>query len=625
MDPTKKLKKEIAAHEQLPWELIEEILSRVCPRSLVRFRSVCKRWKAILDDKMFIYNHKETFRFILATKSKIYSVSVDPKIVVREITLDIPGLEAQKPKKLVNCDEFLICGMDKGAAVCNPWLKQSTWISEPSFICYGLGRLVSNGRSEESVYKTIWGKYKQWKIHDLASGTWKDIDSEPSDSNQGEEKLVLHTTSGVFFNGTLIWIVSSNEEAFLYRLFIDFSKEGFFEFCDLPCGVSHRDALVLRVFKGDRFSLLKQCNVTKKIEIWVTKNKINVDDGSDVVWMNLMTFSIPNFPGLVPFAYYYQQPSYFIDKNERLVVCFCDETGKAWIYVMAENKLISKVKIDSVVDPWPLHCTCFPNLVSVPRGLRAHRDHGEEEEVHRQEKGGDFELCPRDTSDPLYSDAPGGDKIFLRVDQNTVNINGFTEEGDNNNSQFHDAPEEEEDNNPLPPHVRKEILELGYPDDGYNYLDHLREIKNTDGGSNLYANPKFEGEYLPRDVKAYDASRVKVSGVVVDDDDKLRYRVASKTVNVIKVKKAIDPEVAALLEGSDGSEFGSDVEDLEEDFVVQANLGQEGEGGSGVSNEEEVEFARPVAENNPRVPRLIDKLFDQLELNEYGSESDDGA
>ncbi|KAG2263506.1 hypothetical protein Bca4012_014571 [Brassica carinata] len=256
-----------------------------------------------------------------------------------------------------------------------------------------------------------------------------------------------------------------------------------------------------------------------------------------------------------------------------------------------------------------------------------------------KKKAATFELCPRDTSDPLYSDAPGGDKIFLRVDQNPVNISGFTEEeGDNNNnSQFDDAPEEGDEDlaygyssfagsssNPLPADVRKEILELGYPDDGYNYLDHLREIKNTGGGSNFYANPKFEGEYLPRDVKAYDASRVKVSGVVVDggDDDKLMYSVASKTVNV-KVKRAIDPEVAALLEDSDGSEFGSDVEDLEEDFVVQANLAQEGEG-SGVGNEEVVEFAvRPVAEHNQRVPRQIDELFDQLELNEYGSESDD--
>ncbi|CAH8326721.1 unnamed protein product, partial [Eruca vesicaria subsp. sativa] len=254
-----------------------------------------------------------------------------------------------------------------------------------------------------------------------------------------------------------------------------------------------------------------------------------------------------------------------------------------------------------------------------------------------KKKAATFELFPRDTSDPLYSDAPGGDKIFLRVDQNPVSIHGFTEE-EGDTSKFDDASEEGGEDlaygyssfggssNPLPADVRKEILELGYPDDGYNYLDHLREIKNTGGGSNFYANPKFEADFLPRDVKAYDASRVKVSGVVDKDADydKLMYSVASKTVNV-KVQKAIDPEVAALLEDSDGSELGSDVGDLEEDFVVQANLAQEGEGSGVRSNE--VEFSevardRPVVAENHRVPREIDQLFDQLELKEYGSGSD---
>ncbi|KAF2566853.1 hypothetical protein F2Q68_00028008 [Brassica cretica] len=132
--------------------------------------------------------------------------------------------------------------------------------------------------------------------------------------------------------------------------------------------MSHlRDALVLRIFKGDRFSLLKQCNVTKKTEIWVTKNKVNVEDSRDVVWVNFIRLSIPSFPSLVPTNLYSQQPSYFID-DKRLVVCSCDETGQAWIYVFGKNRLIDKVRIDSVVGPWPLHCTYFPSLVPVPRG-----------------------------------------------------------------------------------------------------------------------------------------------------------------------------------------------------------------------------------------------------------------
>ncbi|KAH0880625.1 hypothetical protein HID58_068019 [Brassica napus] len=86
MDSTK-TKKAIAAHDQdeLPWEMIEEILSHVPPISLVRFRTVCKRWNALLNDKTFLNNHKFTFRFILTTKSKIYSVSIGPKILVCEV------------------------------------------------------------------------------------------------------------------------------------------------------------------------------------------------------------------------------------------------------------------------------------------------------------------------------------------------------------------------------------------------------------------------------------------------------------------------------------------------------------------------------------------------------------
>lgn len=83
-------------------------------------------------------------------------------------------------------------------------------------------------------------------------------------------------------------------------------------------------------------------------------------------WMNFMEVSAPNLPTLVQ-TRSYSQPSFFID-DKRLVVCSCDETGRAWIYVVGNNNLIRKIKIDLVVDPWPLHCSFTPSLISVPRG-----------------------------------------------------------------------------------------------------------------------------------------------------------------------------------------------------------------------------------------------------------------
>ncbi|KAF2566855.1 hypothetical protein F2Q68_00028006 [Brassica cretica] len=315
MDSAKTEQKKAAHEEHLPRELIEEILSRVSPKSLVRLRVVCKRWNSIMDDKRFINNHKETFRFIVRTESNIYSVTIDPKIVVRELTLDIPGLEFEKPKDVIDSDEFLICAMDEGAAVWNPWLKQSTWINKVhGFYFQGICYNGSN-RNDASLYKTVWHNNTKWKFHNSASKTLED------------DKFNYEI--GVSLNGSLFWIAYLEKTDPLYCLVkVNFSKERSSRFCTLPCRMSHpRDAFVLRVFKGDRFSVLKQCHAE---------------------------------------PYYYRQPSYFID-DKRLVVCSCDENGQAWIYVLGENKLISKVQLDSVVGFWPSHCTYFPSLVPVPR------------------------------------------------------------------------------------------------------------------------------------------------------------------------------------------------------------------------------------------------------------------
>ncbi|KAF3537853.1 hypothetical protein F2Q69_00020141 [Brassica cretica] len=187
------------------------------------------------------------------------------------------------------------------------------WIKEPQFGTRGLKKvdgskpmLAANpqvdGIAEERRYKTI-GSYgtdpyedSWWEIHEFVSDTWNDHEFEPS---QEDKQVTLLTRSGVSLNGNLYWVgFNDNTDDPLYHLLnFDFLKKQFCDvFCYLPCGRNHPlDALVLSVFKGDGFSLLRQCHVTKKIEIWVTKNKINIEDGNDVVWMNFMTFSIPDF------------------------------------------------------------------------------------------------------------------------------------------------------------------------------------------------------------------------------------------------------------------------------------------------------------------------------------------
>ncbi|XP_059636374.1 uncharacterized protein LOC132278570 [Cornus florida] len=289
-----------------------------------------------------------------------------------------------------------------------------------------------------------------------------------------------------------------------------------------------------------------------------------------------------------------------------------------------------------------------------------------------------FQLFARDYSDPNYDDGPSGDRVFVRVDNNPYSIDTSFDEtndavsgdaqfivADDPSSIFADAPDDDDDAGdvvsgnsqraPLPDHVRREILELGFPDDGYNYLTHLREIKNTGGGSAYYHNSKANLDQLSQDVKAYDASRVGIAKTSGDASDKSIYSVASKTVGV-RVQKAVDPEVSALLDDSDLSRFGSDVEDLDEDFVVKANLAEESEdeefakklsavedsklnlkeindSNTSCSQENLADFVGVAkVRNHPlkecvdeklRVRRPLDEQFDLLELNEYGTESEE--
>lgn len=263
-----------------------------------------------------------------------------------------------------------------------------------------------------------------------------------------------------------------------------------------------------------------------------------------------------------------------------------------------------------------------------------------------------FHILARDTAKADTSatgEHTSSDRVFVRVDRNTYSvpeIESNEEDELDDDSIFADAEDDVDVNDVsgkrrekkggLSDELRKEIIELGFPDDGYNYLKHLREIKNSGGGSTYYHNDKAQIEQLPLDVKAYDASRIKINASISSEDKESRFVYnASNAVVVRKIQKAVDPDVARLLDDSDLSRFGSDVEDLEldDDFVIKANppdgedeaVGQQkfaqcldvDDIFADVDEDDESEAAA-----KPRVSRPLDEQFDLL-YQEY--ESNDGC
>ncbi|CAN6446323.1 unnamed protein product [Victoria cruziana] len=249
-------------------------------------------------------------------------------------------------------------------------------------------------------------------------------------------------------------------------------------------------------------------------------------------------------------------------------------------------------------------------------------------------------LLDADDDAKRYPDPePAEDSIFADADddEDEVDIGGESGNGVRGTWQFGGGLRSSGKTGVLPEEVRKEILELGFPDDGYNYLIHLKEIRQAGGGATFYPNSKARLDRLPIDVKAYDASKLHMQSGTAHTES--TYPAASGTHSV-KVQKVIDPDIAALLDDGDISRFESDVEELEEDFVLLANRPEEGEeqvtdkktalsahatGASSIRDEIMPASAssRLSAVEKPRVRRLIDEQFDLLALREYGSDSED--
>ncbi|AEE75835.1 unnamed protein product [Arabidopsis thaliana] len=344
----------------LPWELEEDILSRLPPRSLVQFRSVCKRWNALFDVKSF---NKDQFararpQFIFITDSKIYSIEiigldgVDPTIKLH--VLDSSGIPYREWKfaylTITACD--------------GRWIKWIEYENKGFNVC-GVG--YDNTRPEK-VYKILEylecrreessnACYQRVAIYECASHAFKFIDT----SNKVWFISDVQRYS-VCLNGNLYWLSFDDFRILCF----DFSREIVKPFCLLPCRKFDKcDLLALQVFKGDRLSLLNQCCKTRTIEIWVTKKKIDSsnNNGSDeVVWISLLTLPPNNLPNLFIVCY---GISYFIyDKTTLIIYCEDENTSAACIYII-RGDLFKKFEIDSSAF-FCYHCVYAPNFIPLP-------------------------------------------------------------------------------------------------------------------------------------------------------------------------------------------------------------------------------------------------------------------
>ncbi|XP_076885490.1 F-box protein At2g14710-like [Bidens hawaiensis] len=134
--------------DNTPFEIQEEILKHVSTKSLIRFRSVSKPWKSLIDSSEFITRHNKAQPYHLLIRYR-ESVSCEEKYVLvadddcfpdhKFSPIDFPIVNSATVEPMLDCSHGLVCLLgyrpDQRKSVMvlwNPSIRKSVGISVPS-------------------------------------------------------------------------------------------------------------------------------------------------------------------------------------------------------------------------------------------------------------------------------------------------------------------------------------------------------------------------------------------------------------------------------------------------------------------------------------------------------------
>ncbi|CAH2061307.1 unnamed protein product [Thlaspi arvense] len=363
----------------LPFELVEEILYKVPVESLVRFKTVCKQWYALFNDKRFIYKHLDLSqeRFVRLDVDDQSIQVFNPETNAR-LPLPFPDeLHIQKLSKTIHCDGFLLSVCTergsplkiKGLAVWNPILSGVTWI-KPSNSCklfdiYGFG-YDNVSRVNYKILRIYTSKVPEIEIYEFKSKLWRSVDATTLKCDALWDSLSM--------NGNMYWLAQKkmdNSEIEFFIQSFDFSTETFKPISCVPegtkCHRGYQRGVLLSGLGGDRLTLFHQVRHLK-MEVWVTSK---LTDGV-ISWTKY--FNISPDPSISQSTFLGRiSPKYFIHKTNKIML-LCEESDRKEknfytnVYKIREGRIEKQVEMTVSYRLCDYRCNnvYVPSLVPVP-------------------------------------------------------------------------------------------------------------------------------------------------------------------------------------------------------------------------------------------------------------------
>ncbi|KAL1550861.1 hypothetical protein AAHA92_18772 [Salvia divinorum] len=196
----------------IPEEIMEEILSMLPVKSLMKFQTVCKSWSNLISKSHFSKLHLQ--RSIDANRTSfVYLSGCDTNLAYEASTGKLVESESVAVSILAYCNGLLCIGLGDDLLLWNPSTKKAREIptspvefptpaSTMASAFFGLGH-----RSASDDYKLVrisifndMDFQTEVKIYSTNTNTWRRVGDFPYDYPLGR--------TGVFASGCLHWIVS---------------------------------------------------------------------------------------------------------------------------------------------------------------------------------------------------------------------------------------------------------------------------------------------------------------------------------------------------------------------------------------------------------------------------------
>ncbi|KAM0003095.1 putative F-box domain-containing protein [Helianthus debilis subsp. tardiflorus] len=215
--------------DHIPFEIQSKIMNTLPVKSLLRFRSICKSWKSLIDSSDFIAHHSSQQQHLLVSyydkyndnELKCISIVDDDSFPKQKVSLTLPVKKRcdsySYPRIISSCHGLVCwyCDTFQGAVIWNISLRKTVTVAVRTCggyniaIGFGVCRETSDPKIVNIRHVNRWTHVdnatsipSQVEVFSLSMGAWR----SPYGGNLPRKSIYFPPYNGVVIDGVFYWL-----------------------------------------------------------------------------------------------------------------------------------------------------------------------------------------------------------------------------------------------------------------------------------------------------------------------------------------------------------------------------------------------------------------------------------